>query len=490
MDSLRTIILTLTPSEKRYFGMFATAFKTESGLMKLFELTGEKQEHDEKTLIRKTGIKNIAEGRSRLRKLLFKAMRSYNEDVSVKQQLRDTASDVEFLERKKLRGEARKEVNKGLKLAEKNEEFMMLSAMMEMAGRNLDTRAKPDVVFSQLAALQEQVDHSLSEGAYLLQANMISYQISGIMGSTDFSSIPDIAALMAVEISRIRRLLELVKTPYTRIFLLTMCIFCEDEADISEEDCAEVLSIYQSDPALILRDPIMYDKFLQTYCRKIVWGKEYKMAAYDLLQKIDANQKANSDFFKQYPGRLSQMVRKNILLKLYYCRAHDAWDELCHLEAEIKQGLTLDPGIEDTRKASNVSVFISCLYLSGDYAKTLEWINVFYALPEASFRKPLMIGVRMIEAFAFHRLRQFDLSKNKAMNLYKTIAEQHYTDDYHKHISTVLRKLNNWNLKLDSDLAEIKELAANFVSLRLQNDEQYVNYFCVLYLEAMLEGLL
>ena len=470
--------------------MFATAFKTDSGLMKLFELTGEKPEYDEKTLIKKTGIKNIGEGRSRLRKLLFKAMRSYNEDVSVRQQLRDTASDVEFLERKKLEGEARKEVNKGLKLAEKNEEFMLQSAMLEMAGRNLETKVKPDVIFSHLATLQEEVDHALTEGAHLLQANMISYQITAIMGSIDFSSTSEIAALTAVVRTRIRKLLPLVKTPYTRIYLLTMYIFCDDETDFSEEQCAEVLSIYQGDPTLILRDPFMYDRFLQTYCRKIAWEKEYKAVAYDLIQKIEANQKAHSAFFRQYPERLPKMQRKKTMLKLTYCRTHQAWDALSDLEGEIEQDLAMDPGKEYIRKAANLSLFISCLYFSGDYAKTLEWINVFYALPEASFRKPLMIGIRMIEAFTFHRLRQFDLSKNKAMNLYKTIAEQHYADEYHKHISTVLRKLNTWNLKLDSDLAEIKELAANFALLGQHDDKQYLNYFSVLHPEAMLEGLL
>jgi flagellar motor protein MotB len=116
-DSLQQIIHALDPTEKRYFKVFAAAFKDNSSLIALFDrLDSEKASDDEKTP--DTRSKNEMAARSNLRKLILKAMRNYNEDRNRKAELRTAITDIEFLLGKQLYGEAEKEIKKAVKKAE------------------------------------------------------------------------------------------------------------------------------------------------------------------------------------------------------------------------------------------------------------------------------------------------------------------------------------------------------------------------------------
>lgn len=116
-DPLQQIIHSLDPTEKRYFKVFASAFKDNSSLIALFDrLDSEKVSDDEKAP--DTWSKNEMAARSNLRKLVLKAMRNYNEDRNRKADLRMALTDIEFLLSKQLYGEAEKEIKKAIKKAE------------------------------------------------------------------------------------------------------------------------------------------------------------------------------------------------------------------------------------------------------------------------------------------------------------------------------------------------------------------------------------
>ena len=96
MDPLHNIILSLTPSEKRYFKIFTKTFKTSSLVNRLFEKLNKMKVYDEDALVKETGISNLIAAKISLRKILFKAMRNYREDADIYQQLRDDISNIDF----------------------------------------------------------------------------------------------------------------------------------------------------------------------------------------------------------------------------------------------------------------------------------------------------------------------------------------------------------------------------------------------------------
>jgi len=285
-------------------------------------------------------------------------------------------------------------------------------------------------------------------------------------------------------------LLPLVKTNQLRIFLMTMHVFCDEGDDDWEVYCAEIMKLYEENADLITQDPFEYDRFLKTYCRKVVWKKEYQNLAANLLQRIESTQQLHYITLSRRPETLPRLQKKLTSLKLDYCRCNYVWFTLPQLETRVRHELSLEPRKQDIVNAINVASLISCFYTSGAYHKTLEWVQHFYTLQEAGLRKPLILGVRFYEALSFYRLNQIDLSENKAINLYKTIIEQGYSDDYHKYFCTAVRKLNQWNLKDPNDRKEIMQLADNFSALRKNKDPQYDNYTVVLLPEETLADLL
>ena len=490
MDALRQIILTLTPSEKRYFGVFANAFKTDSGLVKLFELISDKREYNEKELSTKSGIKNIPEGRSSLRSLLFKAMRNYHEDATIRQQLRDVLSNIEFLERKKLKDEARKEIKKGLKLALEHDEFLPNSDLLEKWARNMDTGAKPGQVFDNLLQIQEQLEFSIAESTQSLRTKMISCELTAIINSASFTSPQQIEIMSGELKARILALLPLVKTPHTRIHLLAMFIFCDNDGSNSAPYCEEVVALYEQYPALAARDPFMYWTFLFTYCRQLVLNPENRERAADLIRKMEAVPVEHRDFFRGTAKKLLRMNRKLLSVKLNFYNTNRQWNLWKEMEQEVKLDLANAEGEEDTLKAINVCKVVMGFYNTGDYEKALEWVKIFYSQPESNQRKPVMIAVRVYEAFAFFKLKQFDIGVNMATNIYKTISEQQYKDEYHKNLGTVLRKLYKWDLHNPTDRAEMDKLTAGFESLKRNNDLTWQTYRGLLYPEDMLREVL
>jgi hypothetical protein len=116
-DPLQQIIRALDPTEKRYFKVFAAAFKDNSSLIALFDrLDNAKAVESDEAVDSRS--KNEMAARSNLRKLILKAMRNYNEDRNRKAELRTAITDIEFLLGKQLYGEAEKEIRKAIKKAD------------------------------------------------------------------------------------------------------------------------------------------------------------------------------------------------------------------------------------------------------------------------------------------------------------------------------------------------------------------------------------
>ena len=115
-----------------------------------------------------------------------------------------------------------------------------------------------------------------------------------------------------------------------------------------------------------------------------------------------------------------------------------------------------------------------------NYAKVLDWSQLYYTLEDAKTLKPLMMCVRLLEALAYFADRQYDMSETRCINLYKTITEQKLADGFHKNLSVVLRKLNQWDKKKPEDRKEIDSIIAAFKKMNKEEEHfstLYVYYF-------------
>ncbi|MDB5281745.1 MAG: hypothetical protein JWO06_820 [Bacteroidota bacterium] len=476
--------------------MFANAFKTESGLVKLFELTGDDKEYDEHWLSKSTGIKNITEARSRLRKLLFKSMRGYRQDADVNQQLRDAMTDIDFLIRKGLNEEARKEIHKAWKLAEKNELYNFMAELLCRLSEVNHQTLKFDKLAIDFDSLYAQLNNALAMQQELYRAMVYNQQIGHFVRSANYHSTEGLLNYLAKVIVELKAQLENVRAPKARLTLriaLATCYQVLGNYDEAIPIYSQIREMFNKTPSLIDFNPNGYIGFLNNYLIITLYDLHLKEISLQLMDEIENGFARLKNFFEHTPDRLNYFRQRFNTNKLSYAKTHKEWKIIAGLDLDVKKHLD-DPDREQrVVNALQVSTLISCYYEQANYKKAFEWISIYYTLDDAKTLKPLMIAVRFLEVLTYYSTRQFDISDNKAGNLYKTLVEQKFTDAYYKALGVMLRKLNHWDSKAKGDKKEISVLIAAFTKLKESEDGPYiiyVEYFePIEILEKILNGL-
>lgn len=142
---LHELIGTLTPSEKRYFKIFASRHtqKGKNNYMRVFELMEKQAQYDEPALI--AGLadpklkKQLPVIKNYLHKLILKSLRNYHGAQSVDFRLKEMLMNVEILLRKDLVKQCLKVLGKAKKIALEYEKYEYL---LEIGAYNISLAVK------------------------------------------------------------------------------------------------------------------------------------------------------------------------------------------------------------------------------------------------------------------------------------------------------------------------------------------------------------
>jgi hypothetical protein len=494
VDPLHQIIQSLTPNEKRYFALFAATFRSESELVKLFEVMERQQEFNAAEIKKEASIKNLPEAKNSLRKLIFKAMRNYHEDRSVKEQLRQALGDVDFLLKKGLDLEAKKEINKAWKLAEKNEAYGDIAEMLDRLSniklRMLDGGERGENFDELLKSIEEagvkhqEVYAAIFYNRYLTFLMATNQYIPASPSGKDLNEI----------INKINLQLKTGKSPFAQCTLLITLAGCYQAIGPihkAKETYSEIAALFKKSPLLIEIHPTAYLSFIFNY-GIISTNYGTREMAWSLIEQAEQSFILLKDFFKASPQKRIYYRERLTVIKLTYTKIHKQWQLLNALEAETNRHLKGKDIKERVVLALQVAGLVCCFYQSKNYTKALEWANVYYQLEDAKLVKPLMTCVRVLEALAYHGNRQYDMSDNRCINLYKSFIEQKMTGQFYKYLGAMLRKINHWDLNNALNRKEIEGLIADFESLKDQpdysNDGHSEYYEPAEILQALLAG--
>lgn len=490
MDPLHQIIKSLSQTEKRYFKVFASSFRTKSAMLRLFDIMDGAEDYDAKDIRKRSGIKNLVETKSALRKLVLRAMRNYHEEKNIKQQLRNSLSDIEFLERKNLSSEAYKEIHKAKKLAENYREFQYLAELLPHETANIFPMVNPEVLLPRVSGLRDDLERAIIESSDYQRALMLRNHYLAASRSADFTSVEELGQFKESVDLELQALLARVNSPLTRIFITTVLISHMLHVDEGAKLCSEVMEVYENDSSLPGLDPDLYIRFLNEYASYLVYGGRHSDTAWQIIQKLKQSFQTYSEHLNlNFSAFISYQFRLTATLNTYAYNS-SSWNLLPELEDRVTQALNNRQALYEVIKAINVMGLTACYFKSGNDEKVLEWVKTYYSLPMANHRRSLMIKVRFYETLAYYRTGCFDLSKTKATNLYKTIAEQEYTDEFHQNLGLLLRKLNDWDLKDKKDRETIRQLAGKFAMLRKNRHPEYSKYTFTLEPEKVLLSLL
>ena len=136
-SDLHELIHALSPSEKRYFRIFASrhVHQGQNNYMRIFDMVEGQTEHDEPALL--AGIDDpklkaqFAVQKNYLHKLILKSLRNYHADISVDFKLKEWMMNVELLLRKGLVKQSQKQLAKAEQVALEHERYEVTA---EIAG--------------------------------------------------------------------------------------------------------------------------------------------------------------------------------------------------------------------------------------------------------------------------------------------------------------------------------------------------------------------
>lgn len=472
MDALQTLVNSLTKAEKRYFKMFASAFKTESELLKLFDTLDSDKELDDKALQKKTDIKNLPAARSNLRKLLLKTMRNYREGNSPRQQMRDTLSDIEFLVTKRLFTEAKKEINKARKVAEADGNYLYLMQLAVAESYTLMPTDKKEVLDRDTERIRGEIKLNIQAAAEVEEASVLQRAMATYTRAHDFDNAAARHTKGEWYVNEARILLQNSTTAYTK--LINESIIASSYSYLtSKQGEAEAINhnIYRrfnENPQLKHIGINLYAPFLLNYAQSQVNNNSFNAAAaIDIIKDCDSLFANHIDYYNGRPDLLFEHQQRLTFIKQAYIANSDLDQSnyaIKDLEIFIKKHVEGKEFPTVPALASlQVSLLISLLIRNGQAAKAIDWLPVYFALDDAKLLKPLAFVTRLNEVFAFYFTGNIDIADTKANNLYKSMHEQEMLkSDYYINIGKLLRKLCKWNVREEKDRKELQALSKEF----------------------------
>ncbi|MBN8665509.1 MAG: hypothetical protein J0L83_13080 [Chitinophagales bacterium] len=138
MNKLHSLIHSLSPSEKRYFKLYAQrqVQKKSTNYFKLFEAINEQDKYDEDDLLKKfrkeTFVKQFGVTKNYLFQIILNAMREYNEENFIEWKIRNYYSQIKILASKGLDAEAEKLIQKTKALAWQYEYYYVIMDVLHI----------------------------------------------------------------------------------------------------------------------------------------------------------------------------------------------------------------------------------------------------------------------------------------------------------------------------------------------------------------------
>jgi hypothetical protein len=478
MDALHQLIRTLDSGEKRYFKLFASAFRESTNLTKLFDLLDVDQPPTESDLSH-AGVKNLNVNRSNLRKLIFKAMRNYNTENSWRLELRNLISDAEFLESKQLYGEAEKELRKAMKVAsEACDQSAMYELYLKMDDLPKTYRNKEALSTDTAETIHE--FESLCTSVHdqgilrILEKRWARYNNSfdqndidsktecfNLLFSSHLSSnIPD-------------------SDPIANLFRLGILSSFETaygNKELGESYFREGLDLFDRFPALRNYYFSQYFSFSYNYATAL-YQLDRNEESYRLILEIKHQRnKVLSNYNMEY-GRDRRLRHGYALLsgELRCILELQLFDQIDQLEMEfetMRKNMAYTPN--QTTMALLYLRFASAKFQMDDCIGSLAHLNEGLKLPGLKSIYPISYAFLFAEAMCHLKLGKRELAESKLINLYKVILSNDIKAQLSRPIIQFIRKAAIWDF---ANAADRNSAIMSLKELEAENRYSFVNEF-------------
>lgn len=491
-DELFQLIHSLSPSEKRYFKMFADRH-TKNGrnnYIRLFDALSAMKDYDEEGLRQQLSdaalAKNLSSTKYQLVNLLLRSMCAFHAGKSPDSELSELMESVKLLYNRGLYSLCRKFLVKAKKMAEEYERHYVLLELLNLE-RTMFFKWQTKNVERELNSI---LDHEKSI------VEKISNEAEFAHLYTRFVAFRKIR-LRARSADESLRLEEILKDPLlqnedraltfqarsTFFRLHGQCALLKSDNESAYYNHSKLIDLWNAHPRFITTDLKQYKADLTNYLNSCLASDNFD-AIEPTLERFRALPSTSLDD----EVMTFQHVQFIELLHYLYCGELEKCEKVI---SEIEAGFVRYEGkLTHARIMTfqhNITIFY---FVSGNYDKTLEWLEKILDQSNVELRQDIQDFARILMLFVHYELQNHDVLEYLIRSTYRYLHKRNKLYEYERTVLNHFRKLlenGEPHRTLDilramhDDLTELQQKSGDKKSVGLRE--------ILFWLESKIEGI-
>ncbi len=442
-DDLYELLHNLSSSEKRYVKIFALKHmrKEQNSYLKLFNLLLSVTEYDEDQideLLAKTGRrKSFATDKNYLYAFVLKAMRSFHEEKTIDNQLRELLISSSFLYEKRLYSQALKLLGKAKRLAYQYDKSTVLLEILFLESRNLIEKESKNQ-----RALLEQLYQEVNVALAHIKEDwplIMRQQRTFLLHRSKYSVQND---ELREELDKISNFNVLINEPEPKRFtlayyyLFTLALYYQSLAKHKEAASIyeRLLQLWQKNPAKQKEASIQHKKNLSNYLTVSHALGQFERFP-ELIKQIEAIP-CNS---MEEEAEQFQNIRFAQLLLIINTHRFGELDELATI---IKNGL-----IKYKTKINQARTLAFCYNISIAYfflhqwKNALTWVEEIIRIDKTDHRQDIQNFARLYRLILLYELNKHDLLEYDLINAERFLRSRKSWFSFESKVAKHLRQL-------------------------------------------------
>ncbi len=464
-NELFYLIKSLTKSEKRYFKLASTLQQGQKNYLQLFDAIEEQDEYDEQSIKDRfkgtVFIKHLPSEKNHLYYLILKSLRNFHADSTASSQLQEQIKNIEILFNKALYKECNKLVKKAKKMATDHEEFYFMLELISWEKVLLEegyARGKFNKKIDDLVAEEQHVLENLRNLAeYQILYSKINYVFrkGGYTRNEKERKIVD--EILNYHLIKGKDTALSKKASTACFYIKGLCAWTNRDLDTARDNFLLVIDRFEQNPLLIKELPKRYTRVLNNLLMYYVDRQEFD-SFFEYLNKTKSLIK------KEGFRSIDMQIRLFSFTRIAELLAYESMGEYDKGEAVIDNILQ---GIAEFQpKISKEDVIVFYFYISrfyfgsGDFKKSLEYINKVLNDNEANLRQDIFAFSRLINLFIHYELKNYDLLDYIVKSTLRYLKKKNYEYRFEltviKHIKKLV-KVHQYDREVQTTLEEFKK---------------------------------
>ncbi|MFK7908465.1 MAG: hypothetical protein AB8B69_25260 [Chitinophagales bacterium] len=447
-DNLFKLIQSLSPSEKRYFKIYAEQhiIGKKNNYMLLFDAIARQKEYDEAAIKRKFRrekfIRQLTFTKNALTHKIMKALRSFREGSKNRRdesELRDLLHDLEILYQKELLDQFKKELKRSKKIAYQAEAFLILLRLLAWEKKYVieqsikRTKKKLKVV---IAEEQKIIELYTRQATYYNLSKLILTSLRVKVSDKKKKELRELEELVTHPLlkSKEEATTFMSKTYYHD----TLGLYHWKMGNLEEayQHYEELVELWEDNPTAKSQDDMLYRQSLGNYLNVCHALGQNKMNMFPFIsKKIKSLPKGNLD-------TQIKTFQLTVLYELLYYMNTGKFEEGVR---EIKK---IEPELNTVKHQLPTSELLSIYYnisiihfFSEDFSNTLFWLNEILSHPRTDVRKDIQQFAKILQFIIHYELDNEEILENLYRSVYRSLKKEEQMNEFEEMVLNYIRKL-------------------------------------------------